>query len=139
MSLVSLRSLRSLRIIPKFPTLPTLPNFTFPIAPITPIGPILSHCTFPLCFLITPIIPIILIILKFPITPINNNREIYRISLGCIILNFEFCILNCIAFSQPPPTHPLNCLKKCKKIFKNPFFVSIFVVQSGQNLFSSAV
>ena len=34
-----------------------------------------------------PIIPIIPIILKFPITPINNNREIYRISLGCI--NFE--------------------------------------------------
>ena len=24
-----------------------------------------------------------------PITPINNNREIYRISLGGIILNFE--------------------------------------------------
>ena len=27
--------------------------------------------------------------LIIPITPINNNREIYRISLGCIILNFE--------------------------------------------------
>ena len=29
-------------------------------------------------------------ILKIPMTPINNNREIYRISLGCIILNFAF-------------------------------------------------
>ena len=39
----------------------------------------------------SPIIPKFLII---PIILKNNNREIYRISLGCIILNFAFCILN---------------------------------------------
>ena len=37
-----------------------------------------------------PIIPITPEFSITPITPINNNREIYRISLGCIILNFEF-------------------------------------------------
>ena len=57
-------SLVSLRIIPKFSNIFHLS----PIAPITPIGPTLYHFTFPLCSLITPIIPIIP---KFPI----NNRS----------------------------------------------------------------
>ena len=82
--------------------------------------------------------------LSFPITPIipigpNLPKFTFHFSLFTFHLSVFSFALSSFLSTQPPPTHPLNCLKKCKKIFKNPFFVSIFVVQSGQNLFSRAV